>query len=286
MGLESALELIESVSEDSVLFAGETIIDIYTHVSPLGRPSKEVVLSVQKLKDESFYGGIVAAADCAKAFVGNVEVWSNRKITKRRFLDTSHTRKLFQVYEENESLEEPAPIDLPDVVAVIDYGHGMFGTEEIAYLSGEASFLAVNVQSNSGNFGFNLATKYENVDYLVVDEMEARLATQNQFGPIEQSLEELSAYAERVIITLGRDGAIGCSPNTDILKVPAFKGNVVDTIGSGDAFFAVTAPMANLGDLKDLMMIGNAAGKLKSCTVGHRETVTKDALISFLKANA
>lgn len=283
--LESALSLIESVAGASVLFVGETIRDVYTHVTPLGRPSKEVVLSVQAVRDEAFNGGIRAAADCARSFVGDVSVWSDRILTKHRFVDTAHSRKLFQVYEETELTNDAAPIDLPETVVVIDYGHGMMNEEHISYIQGNAEFLAVNVQANSGNFGYNLATKYEDVNYLVVDETEARLATLNQFGPIEASLEELSAYAERVIITLGREGAIGWQGGR-IVRKEAFVGPVIDTIGAGDAFFAVTAPMARYGSIYDLMLIGNAAGKLKAQVLGHRGTITKDALIAYLKANA
>ena len=62
--------------------------------------------------------------------------------------------------------------------------------------------------------------------------------------------------------------------------------HVLDTMGAGDAFFAVTAPMAKIGDMDDLLLIGNAAGALKTQIVGHRGPVTKPKLIEFLKTHA
>jgi hypothetical protein len=44
-----------------------------------------------------------------------------------------------------------------DVVIVNDFGHGLLGAMERSILS-EAGFLAVNAQTNAGNFGFNLIT--------------------------------------------------------------------------------------------------------------------------------
>jgi sugar/nucleoside kinase (ribokinase family) len=152
--------------------------------------------------------------------------------------------------------------------------------EFIASLSA-AKYLAINVQTNSGNYGFNLATKYEKCDYLCVDEPESRLATQNRNGPIEYSLETLSKIAPKVVITLGKAGAIGRDHN-GIVRTQAFTDTVVDTIGAGDAFFAVTALVSEEADMRSLLRIGNAAGAIKAGIVGHQRSVTKDELIEYL----
>ena len=286
--ISSALELIESTKNDRVLFAGEGIRDIYEYVSPLGRPLKDLILSVESLKREVFEGGIQATANHASNFCSMVDVWSDRTVTKLRYVEQAYFRKLFQVYLGTEMNHEtrPAQIASYDCVCVVDYGHGMMGQQYAQELEDEASYLAVNVQANSGNYGFNLATKYDRCDYLVVDELEARLATQNQFGPIEKSLEELSYLAPKVIITLGNKGCIGFSKEDGIKTVPSFTPSVVDTMGAGDAFFGVTAPMSRVGKIEDLMLIGNAAGGLKAQTVGHRKAVTKADVITKLKTLA
>jgi sugar/nucleoside kinase (ribokinase family) len=60
---------------------------------------------------------------------------------------------------------------------------------------------------------------------------------------------------------------------------------VVDTVGAGDAFFAVTAPLvAAGGKMSDVGFIGNAAGAIKVGIVGHRQSVEKIPLMKFVNA--
>lgn len=285
MSVQSAIALIESISKHRVLFVGETIDDVYHYCTPLGRPLKDLVISVQSSNIETWRGGIVAASRHAEDFCSAVDVLSDRVIIKRRFIEQAHFRKLFQVYDGMTmlSFSHPSAVDKYDAVCVVDYGHGMMDDGRKQFLEEGASFLAVNVQVNSGNYGFNLATKYTRCDYLVVDETEARLATRNQFGGIEQTLEMLSKIAPKVIVTLGVKGAIGCDRDAGTSWLSSFTTDIKDTMGAGDAFFAVTAPMAHNGSMDDLLLIGNAAGALKAQSIGHSKPVTKAELISYLK---
>lgn len=276
--------LLELASRKRALFAGERIIDRYRYVVPLGRPSKDAILCVEQVEQEQFEGGVSAAARHARAFADAITVTEGgRLLVKTRFVEHSHMRKLFSYYEDRGEPYWTMPeIGSYDVVVLLDYGHGMFTRDSIPLWT-SASYLAVNVQTNAGNYGYNLATKYERVDYLCVDESEARLATQNKDGPIEASLEALSERAARVVITLGRDGAIGRDAQ-GIRRCPAFTDTVVDTVGAGDAFFAVTALIAREADMLSLLRIGNAAGAVKAGIVGHRRGIGKDELIAYLEA--
>jgi sugar/nucleoside kinase (ribokinase family) len=234
-------------------------------------------------RSEVFAGGVIAAANHARGLCK--EVYANAggmMYRKIRYVESSHMHKLFQSYE-LAMMNNPIPMDLQewDTVVVCDYGHGM---ADKAFIEGldKAKYLAVNVQTNSENYGFNLATKYAKVDYLCVDEPEARLATQNRMGPIETSIMALSRIAPKTCITMGKKGAIGYSQVDGLVHVPAFTDSVVDTMGAGDAFFAVTAVLAREADMRTLLRLGNAAGALKSQVVGHKSSVTKEALIEQL----
>lgn len=271
------IELIESAKYTRMLMVGETIEDVYHYVNPLGRPVKEMILSTELVRTESFQGGIVAAAKHAKA-ICDVEIWSDCEVRKERWVELSHTRKLFQVqhpilYMQHEGVALPC-----DVVAYIDYGHAPKKP-----LVG--NFIALNVQTNSSNYGFNLVRPEDNADYLVLDELEARLSTGNRIGPLQDSLLTLARNAPKVVITLGRDGAIGWSEEHGICKSPALTTRVVDTMGAGDCFFAITAPLAKTGTIQQLLEIGNAAAAIKCQIIGHQESVTKEALIEYLNAH-
>jgi bifunctional ADP-heptose synthase (sugar kinase/adenylyltransferase) len=275
-------ETLALAASKRVLFIGEEITDVYHYGNALQRPAKEQILCMEAKETEVFQGGVIAAAKHAETFCETVHIVSTHRIRKERYVERAQTRKLFEVYVGNGELEKPVipPLEYYDVVVVTDYGHGMMTGALIGKVCAEARFLAVNVQANAGNYGFNLATKYPHADYLCMSELEARLATQNRDGAIVDSLEELACIAPRVAITLGRKGSIG----TGNVRATAFIEPVIDTMGAGDAFFAVTALIAAEASMEDLLRIGNAAGKLKAQIVGHRKSVTKNELIAYLRS--
>jgi sugar/nucleoside kinase (ribokinase family) len=57
----------------------------------------------------------------------------------------------------------------------------------------------------------------------------------------------------------------------------------VDTIGAGDAFLAVTAPLvAAGGSMHHIGFIGNVVGALMIEIVGHRQSVEKSSLVKAI----
>lgn len=278
------LKLLDSAQDSRVLFMGEEITDVYHYGRLLARPVKEPIVAIEKDGTQKFTGGIFAAARHAQPFCRDIVAMANASIKKERFISSGHYRKLFEVYSEATILSNLCPVlsDF-DAIAVIDYGHGMMTPELIKTVCDHSPYLAVNVQTNAGNYGFNLATKYPRADYLCMDELEARLATQNKDGLIGKSLAILSDKYPRVVITLGKDGAIGYDEVSLECSCPAFTDRVVDTMGAGDAFFAVTAVLAPFLSLPDLLRIGNAAGALKAQILGHTRSITKEELMNYLK---
>ena len=279
----NAHDLLALAEAKRVLFIGETIHDVYHYGHAQGRPMKESIPCLEHSHSEEWRGGVHASADHARTLCAKVDVASWVAIRKERWIEEAHTRKLFEVYGPIERLNSVrVPLVDYDRVCVNDYGHDMFDSATIELICDQSSFLALNVQTNSGNYGFNLATKWPRADYLCCQEFEARLATQNRAGPIEASLEKLSEFARRVAVTRGGAGAIGMEDGK-ITAQPAVSTQVVDTLGAGDAFFAVTAVLAGDVPMAELLRIGNAAGALKVGWVGHRKSVTKQELLQVLK---
>jgi sugar/nucleoside kinase (ribokinase family) len=173
-----------------------------------------------------------------------------------------------------------------DVVIVNDFGHGLIAPSTIQALSRTARFLAVNAQSNSANMGFNLITRYPRADYVCIDAPEARLATGDKHLEIERVVgESLPARidCEKFIITQGAKGCVTYSRGGALQIIPALTQTVVDTVGAGDAFLAITAPLVMAGGyLRDIGFVGNMAGALKVNIVGHRSSVEKPALVKAI----
>lgn len=176
-----------------------------------------------------------------------------------------------------------------DIVVVTDFGHGMITPSTIEKLIGQSRFLAVNTQTNSANTGFNLITRYPRADYICIDAPEARLAVGNKFA----ELQDIAAGrfngrvdCPNIVLTRGRQGCVSHDARSNqTTAVPAFATTVVDTVGAGDAFFAVTAPFAALRTPMDLIgFLGNVAGGIKVGIVGHRRPIEKVSLVKAITA--
>ena len=171
-----------------------------------------------------------------------------------------------------------------DIVIVCDYGHGLLDDDALRIIEEKAKFLAVNCQTNSSNYGTNLITKYRRADCFVVDERELRLAFGQALTPRHRLLWQLSETldADMSWATIGADGAIGNEKNEQV-RMPALLLRVKDTIGAGDAFYALAALAALHKMPLDLAtLLANAAGALKTNVVGNKEAVEKVDLLKFL----
>ena len=219
-------------------------------------------------------------------------------VVKRRFVEEAYKRKMFEVCVLN---QEPLPdavegaicerleAALPeyDLVVVTDFGHGMIGPRTIRTLCRGARFLAVNAQSNSANMGYNLITKYPRADYVSIDDPEARLAAQEPRAGHEEVIRRLRERIDcgRFAITHGNRGCVVFDAAEGLKRIPAFTTRVLDTVGAGDAFFAVSAPcVAARLPMEWAGVIGNAAGALKVGIVGHRSAIEKVALLKTVSA--
>ena len=266
---------LDAVKNYRVLLIGDAIRDRYVFGKSLGKSIKESVLSVEFEREESYRGGVWAAASHIESLCATVDVMHGSRImTNTRFVEGVYNRKLLTLHDAKEE-SAVTDYDIPsyDLVIVTDFGHGTMTKELIDRVSKESRFLAVNAQTNSTNFGFNLITKYVRADYVVVDELEARLAAHDKHSPIEDVI--LALGYRKIVVTLGANGAIGF--DGDFYRAKALTDQVVDTIGAGDAFLAMSAPFAKaMFSIKDLVTIGNAAGAAKVGIVGHRRSITKD----------
>ena len=68
-----------------------------------------------------------------------------------------------------------------------------------------------------------------------------------------------------------------------VKRIVVLWGEAIDTIGAGDAFFALAAPLLAGGSGTHLAaFIGNAAGAMKVRIVGQRHQITKPEILKYL----
>ena len=268
-----------------VLVVGETIIDEYTYCEAIGKSGKEPVLASRFLGADRFGGGVLACANHLASFVNNVDVFTqlgeggdeidfvrgvlkqnvtpifvekpgSPTIVKQRFVEKYLSQKMFEVYRMNDTpLDAKADAELCDrlrkmlpkydVVIVADYGHGMLSANAIDVLCQGSRFLAVNTQSNAGNHGFNMVSKYPRADYVCLAQREVALETRNQQLTPEEMAEHVSGEArlpERVMITRGSLGTLFHTSARPLHpRARPRDPKIVDRVGAGDAVLCVTS---------------------------------------------
>ena len=276
---------LNRASHARVVVIGEPILDRYVYVRSLGKSTKDSIVTFMPTGTADFRGGGLIVAEDVKGFTKSVCYRDAGviPILKQRYVEQPFTTKLFSLFEGPYLMERTAPPDECDIVIIADYGHGLLREEAVARLS-QCRFLALTVQSNSANWGFNLLTKWPRADYVVVDQNELRLACHDQYGEIEPLARQQAKRMGTTMfsVTLGHEGCLVINGEKAI-HAPAVADKVVDRMGAGDAFLAVTAPLVWAGAPADVIaLVGNIAGAIKVGKVGN-QPVTRQEVETWLQ---
>lgn len=324
---EDIIKCLNDLKKMKVLVIGDTIIDQYHYCETLGKSPKDNIIAAKYLNEETFAGGVLAAANHVAGFCEDIHLVtclgrqnsyeefilthlkSNIKpkffyredaptIVKRRFVEPDFLSKMFEIcYLDDGELPKPLNEEVSnylwtnasdyDLVLVADFGHGFIGQKVAEVLGERSSFLAVNTQTNSANAGFNLITKYPRADYICLDEPEMRLACHDKFSQVEDLLLRLARKLKcnRIAVTHSRYDTLVYSSEEGFFKIPTFSGEVVDTVGAGDAFLCITSLCVAKGNPMEMVgFIGNAVGALKVRIVCNRASVEPIPLFKFITA--
>ena len=217
---------------------------------------------------------------------------------KTRFVIPGNTpKKLFEIYEMNddfidENIENrileylDKKITSYDLVIVQDYGHGLMTKNIINKLEEDANFLAINAQINSGNFGYNIITKYHGASYYCFDLHEARMAINSKYEKVDNIplIIAEKTNGRFVTVTLGKSGSISSNQSGEICHSPALGDTILDTMSSGDAYYVLSAPVLYLSKSIQLSALtGNLSAGIKLGTAGLRDSINKDIFLDNLR---
>ncbi|MEN6424087.1 MAG: PfkB family carbohydrate kinase [Phycisphaerales bacterium] len=215
---------------------------------------------------------------------------------KRRYLDGYSLHKLLEIYTIDDSGLSPArdrDLNLRfyheacgyDMVVSADFGHGAVSPLLRESLARSSPYLAVNTQANAGNGSMHTISRYAKADYISLTERELRLDSRDQ----RTDLRLLGCDAARrlgcqsLAVTRGKNGACLCGPDGAFVVVPAFASQAVDTVGSGDAFFAISALAAKVGaPLEVAGFLGNVAGALAVQIIGNQKAIDRQSLTKYV----
>ncbi len=301
-----------------VLVVGETIIDEYAYCEAIGKSGKEPVLATRYLGADRFGGGVLACANHTASFVNQVDVFTmlgegldeeafvrgvlkpnvtpifaekknSPTIVKKRYVEKYLSQKMFEVYRMNdEALDARADADLCDrlrgllpnydLVIVADYGHGMLTARAIDVLCRHARFLAVNTQSNAGNHGFNMISKYPRADYVCLAHREVALETRALHLTADEMVRHVSdrLNCPRVMMTQGSQGTLYYTAPAGFHRAPALATKVVDRVGAGDAVLCVTSLAVAMGAPPEVIpFVGNVVGAEAVTILGNQRSIER-----------
>lgn len=311
--MDEVMTGLDRMKELRVLVVGDTILDEYQYCNAIGKSSKDPVLAVSYQSKDMFAGGALAVANHVANFAGSVGLLStlgdheryedfiranlnpaikatfltkpNAPTTiKRRIVDGYTFSKLIEIYVMNNEpatpvLDEEACAYLSntlqeyDLVIAADFGHSAISPRMITMLMEFSPYLAVNVQANAGNRGFNTLSKYPRADFISLAEHEIRLETRDLLSDVRSLMMPLAVRtgSRHFIVTLGRNGCAVTTRGRTFVKIPSFANNVVDRVGAGDALLSVGALASRL-DLPDEIIgfIGNVVGGLAVGCIGNQ----------------
>ncbi len=217
-------DAVDTLRSLKVLVIGDSIVDQYHYVTPLGQTGKGNSLAVRYESDEQFAGGAIAVANHIAGFADSVTLLSGLgstdshesfireklkdnvtpvfhyfkdapTVTKRRFVDDD-LNKLFEIYfsQDVPILEQGVEsiinwleenVNAFDAVVVADFGNGFIQDSMIQPICSKSKHLSVNTQINSGNRGYHVISRYSSADFVSVNEPELRMAAHNRYAPLE-----------------------------------------------------------------------------------------------------
>jgi bifunctional ADP-heptose synthase (sugar kinase/adenylyltransferase) len=218
-------------------------------------------------------------------------------IVKTRFIDSYYNQRLFETYDINQDLLSDVETDeliklLPSKgnILIGDFGHGLINSHIIRHLYRKFSHICVNVQANAGNFGFNLLRKYyEGAYYSAIDLNELHLLMSDRTNNIETLIKELikeNWTPDYLSITTGKQGAqfFNRFNLQENYSSPAMTSSVIDTVGCGDQYFAITSLlMLNKCPHKYIPFIGCVGAAIKSKITGNSQFVSKNDLLQNIE---
>ena len=323
--IENFYKTLAKIKKEKILIIGEIILDSYIYSEALGTPSKETIISVNYEKKINYLGGTIPVLkniseinsditfasfykknsfkkQISKSLNKNIKLKlfnqkNFKEIKKTRFVNATSNEKFFEYYEfnnnyyENPQLKNYLKKNLNkfDRVIVCDFGHGIVNKDIVKILEHKSKNLCVNVQTNSGNRGYNLFTKFTKANLLCIDEPELRLGLSKRYGNVSSILREPElAKFKNLMITRGNQGLIFSTnqkrKKNSLVNFPALNLKVVDTMGAGDSVFSfVSCMIGNTLDLRSVAIIGSIAGALKTNIKGHSSHVKIDDILKSLR---
>lgn len=263
-----------------ILIIGDFILDRYTICNAIGKTAKTPTLSVKKLHSEEFFGGaslflnnILSLGAKAELITligndyGKTFIRSSKKLAKKikfivdphrpttskeRFMVDGYKLLQLDILENKDSSKKilnkikkivNKKIKHFDCVLFSDSRHGMLSKEVINEITliAKKNKKKIIVDTQVSNRKGNLED-YNNIDLISINDSEARDFLKDWNSDDKTIFSKLCEKLkfDTIIFKLGPKGLMAKKGN-NYYRFPALPVNVIDPIGSGDAFLSCSA---------------------------------------------
>jgi len=281
--LQDLKEFLAKVSTLRVCVVGEAIVDEWVDVTLTNLSTQSrCVAGLETARIRQVGGAGIVALHLAN-FVQEVDCYTNTlpgplpdnvrlrplavgELVETRFVDRESGRPVFK--SKRLTLDTSQRGDLPafdgyDLVLVADFGHGLLDADVVnSRIAGRSrGVVAAMVQVNSSNFGYNLPIKYRGADYYSLNRTEAELCLHERDLPLADLVDRSAALlkAPAVSVTDGAHGAM-VRLGAETSALPSLSAYTVDTIGCGDAYFALSSAAIAAGLRAPVVTLAGSIG--------------------------
>jgi rfaE bifunctional protein nucleotidyltransferase chain/domain len=284
---------VEEIKRKKISIIGEIINDEYIFTESLGKSGKHPIVAERELFRKTITGGIIPILETISTFISqenlqaisvvkDVSIFSNLFLLKSVISDSEYTdiKKTRYINEKTNHAKNNS-----DLLMVLDFGHGLITPNMRDTICKDFPMIALNVQKNAGNKGFNNVGKYKSASIVIMngDEVELEFRQKNINLNLAASILHKKLSAKIVVITNGSSGLV-LSDGKNTVEVPALhQGIILDRTGSGDTLFSIVSIFSLvIDDLRVLGFLGNLAASYNLMNFANEKPITCKDLIRLV----
>jgi cytidyltransferase-like protein len=321
--LKDKIENFKKINK-KIIVLGDQIIDKYKYIKSSGKSNKSLVISTQSMYEKHYGGGTILVANFLENFFYDISFFypfnrNNNKLIKKflkksikkisfsssvkfiektKFIEEYTGTKLFQNTEnENNYLYKKEIQEMEkkfkklshiyEYFFLYDFGYYSVPKNLIDIANKSAKKFFINCQSNSYNFGYNIATKYQKGFVLAMDEQEYRLCVQDKRTELKELIKKNIKHFKNISELVVTNGKYGCYivKKNKIISVPSILQNLRDTTGCGDIFLAMygVLSISNKFSTVEKAILSHIAAGLHGSSMGNDNKIN---LTNFIKTCA
>lgn len=311
------VKIFNEACSKKVTIIGDPIIDKYTYCELVGTASKSPTLALLKKYSEEYFGGSLAVAKMLNSLGSkaklicyipknnsgllktiknlNIKILfkSDKFPTIHRIVDRARSAKLMQIYNEKKIIfskkeqmkfvSELKKIN-KDLLIIIDFGMGLISGKILEAINKFKIKYYVNCHINSLNITSNYYEKYKNFSYITFNKREFELSFKGDEELLDKIHKAKNKIKKDFAVTVGYQGSY-LIHKKKIYYFPSIYKKIVDPIGCGDAFFAITSILKNtVTDQNLINFMGNLYAGMHAMNEGNKVFVSKSEFLNTMKS--